>query len=513
MPDSAARPSFDAVHALPAHLEHFVERLAEANHDTWAAGRFTDGWRFGEDRDETAKPNPLPVPYSTLPESEKEIDRRAVRALLGSLYALGYELTPTAPLPEDSAPDDVASRNEAILAFIESDDVDVAKLVALWQDHDGRDWSRGTHLYENLARRFIKEAEYLLAYEVVAEGLSYAPEDLFLLHLKGLALARSGAFATAHEVALVLYGQVRDTAAGADSVVVEEAVSFLGRSHKDLAAATADANIRAHHLRASHAAYVEAFERSRGYFPAINAASMAYLLGEAELADRYAGRAFELAEAATTAKRSGHYWALATLGEAELIRGRVNEAARYYAEAVAAAGNDVGSIVSMRRQVLLLTSDSELRPEWVEKVLQVPRVAIFGPRSNEPTTPDPAALAEELERLGVGFGYGIPATAREMEFLEAVEALGGETYVVVPYPAEVYGQMAFGGDAALLERYQRTLAEAREVIPASETTMQDAALLMRYARLICEGLAMMKCQALQSELVRVGAAAAVSASG
>jgi len=60
-------------------IESNVERLAEAEHDGWAAQREKNGWRFGKERDDERKLHPLMVPYCDLPEQEKEKDRNAVR--------------------------------------------------------------------------------------------------------------------------------------------------------------------------------------------------------------------------------------------------------------------------------------------------------------------------------------------------------------------------------------------------------------------------------------------------
>ena len=62
-----------------AHLEHHLERLAEAEHDGWMAQRLKNGWSYGETRDEKKKNHPLLVPYARLPEKEKDKDRNSVR--------------------------------------------------------------------------------------------------------------------------------------------------------------------------------------------------------------------------------------------------------------------------------------------------------------------------------------------------------------------------------------------------------------------------------------------------
>jgi hypothetical protein len=77
---------------LTADLRELVERLAESNHDHWAQQRLDEGWRYGLRRNDTTKEHPDLVPYSELPESEKEYDRKTVVEAIKALIALGYDL-------------------------------------------------------------------------------------------------------------------------------------------------------------------------------------------------------------------------------------------------------------------------------------------------------------------------------------------------------------------------------------------------------------------------------------
>ena len=76
--------------ALSADLRALTERLAEHAHDVWAARRISEGWTCGPKRDDAAETHPDLVPYSDLPESEKEYDRRAAMETLKAIVALGY---------------------------------------------------------------------------------------------------------------------------------------------------------------------------------------------------------------------------------------------------------------------------------------------------------------------------------------------------------------------------------------------------------------------------------------
>lgn len=78
---------------LSEELKALTEKLAENVHEVWSAGRIADGWRYGETRDDARKLHPCLVPYSQLPESEKEYDRNTAMQTIKTIIKLGYKIT------------------------------------------------------------------------------------------------------------------------------------------------------------------------------------------------------------------------------------------------------------------------------------------------------------------------------------------------------------------------------------------------------------------------------------
>jgi len=94
-PDSTTyRPKLiDLKHvALPEGFEQLREAIAENAHDMWALERQSEGWTFGPKRDDTKLETPDMVPYTQLPESEKQYDRIMAEDTLKLLTALGYKI-------------------------------------------------------------------------------------------------------------------------------------------------------------------------------------------------------------------------------------------------------------------------------------------------------------------------------------------------------------------------------------------------------------------------------------
>ena len=78
--------------SLPEDLLELTEQIAENVHENWAANRIAQGWTYGEARDDGKKTTPCLVPYSQLPEEEKEYDRVTALQTLKLIVALGYRI-------------------------------------------------------------------------------------------------------------------------------------------------------------------------------------------------------------------------------------------------------------------------------------------------------------------------------------------------------------------------------------------------------------------------------------
>ena len=77
---------------LPEQLLELTEKIAENVHDNWALGRISQGWTYGENRDDVLKTHPCLVPYSDLTEEEKYFDRNTALETLKLIVALGYRI-------------------------------------------------------------------------------------------------------------------------------------------------------------------------------------------------------------------------------------------------------------------------------------------------------------------------------------------------------------------------------------------------------------------------------------
>lgn len=73
-------------------LLELTELLAKHAHDLWAEQRFSDGWKWGPIRCDTARTHPCLLPYEDLPEGEKLYDRNMALGTIKAVIASGYRI-------------------------------------------------------------------------------------------------------------------------------------------------------------------------------------------------------------------------------------------------------------------------------------------------------------------------------------------------------------------------------------------------------------------------------------
>lgn len=78
---------------LPEELEQLVEEMSKNVHEVWAETRISQGWVYGEQRNDELKTHPCIVPYEELPEEEKEYDRNTSIGTLKLIMKLGFKIS------------------------------------------------------------------------------------------------------------------------------------------------------------------------------------------------------------------------------------------------------------------------------------------------------------------------------------------------------------------------------------------------------------------------------------
>jgi class 3 adenylate cyclase len=497
---------------LDEGILELTELLAAHSHAAWARRRLDDGWRYGPERDDARKEHPGLVPYDELTESEKQYDRATALETLKAMRALGYRIQPPAG--------DTAAENDGALGFVpqaeETADplagrgfpglLDLAAILSVWRAREPDRIARSPELVRRLGERTIELGEPLFACDVLAEGLEHWPDDVRLQQLLALALARSGATERANTILSRLRKAGR---------VDEETLGLLARTHKDFADRAVTPEERCEHLRRAYEAYAEAYRLGGGHWPGINAATLALVLGRADQAAEFARAVHDRCAEALAAAGADRYWLLATLGEAALILGEWSRAEEWYGQASLTAAGRFGDLSSTRRNARLIARCLGADTTRVDRWFHIPRVVVFAghliDRPERATPRFPAALEDavrralvaQLDTLDAGFGYASAGCGSDLLFLEAMLERSGEVHVVLPYEKSRFlrDSVDIVPGGRWVERCERVLQRATEVLTASEQSTTEASAAYTYGNLLVDGLATIRADQLGADVV------------
>lgn len=78
---------------LPTELNSLIEEMSKNVHEVWAETRISQGWTYGEQRDDKMKKHPCLVPYEELSEEEKTYDRNTSVETIKLILKLGFKIT------------------------------------------------------------------------------------------------------------------------------------------------------------------------------------------------------------------------------------------------------------------------------------------------------------------------------------------------------------------------------------------------------------------------------------
>jgi hypothetical protein len=363
------------------------------------------------------------------------------------------------------------------------------------------------------AEGFLHQGEPLLAYNAADTGLQRWPGHVRLRQLQALSLARTGDIERSNRILTEL------AAGGLDDA---ETLGVLARTHKDLGLGARDPALRGKHLDAAFRLYERAYASSRqrgaaggAYYTGINAATVAVLRGELDEARWIAAEVADVCNAAAGAAidPATEYWRQATLGEAALILGDAPLAARHYAAAMALAQGRYGDLSTTRRQSRLLAQHLPVDDEWLDEALSIPPVLVFAGHmvdqaGREASRFPPAlegavqsAIREAIAAMRPLASYGSAACGADILCLEAVRELGGETHVVLPFPAEEFRRTSVeivAGDWGA--RFDRLLEHADSVTVTSDHRASGSTAPFEYANLVLTGLGRLRAQVLDTAL-------------
>lgn len=478
---------------LDSSLHPLLERLAENTHEIWAKQRMDEGWRYGPERNDRLRLHSCLVPYSDLPESEKNYDRATSQETLRLIIKLGYTVLP----PSRQTLTDLHQQQlNQVAITLKKSTQSTASAIKIWQHHEPGLWQLEPLLYVQLGSFFLKRGEPLLAYDVFSEGLNSLPSPAHLsdhnrliftrlCQQQALALAETGAI---HEASIALQQLLQCT-----QDLSPETLGILGRTYKEMALTHNVSNKDSHiYLDKSYDAYFQAYKQALSdsdwefaYYTGINAATVACLKGNINQAKEIATSVLSLCKELLANKDATTipYWLHATIGEAELLNDKPVEALSAYQKAIECCENDHRALMSMRKQILLLNRYANIPIHDLLSALPSPTLVVFsGHRiDNEPDDDNPrfAAENESLIRQKIAdwlaqfhhvIAYCSAANGSDLLFIEQVLAHGGEVNIILPFERSSFVQTSVHHprNPVWIKRFMDALQQATRVVELTE---------------------------------------------
>lgn len=328
----------------------------------------------------------------------------------------------------------------------------------------------------------MAKGNLLLAYDVATRSLDQGATHPRLRYLQVLSLARMGE----NERALTLY----DRYLGDDTDDLDT-LALRARLMKDAAWRQGSAE-QPRLLADASAAYEAIFTRTANAFPAVNAASLAFLAGDEPRARDLASQALSALGEGTP----GDYYAAATAAEAELLLGNERAAAEAIALALLLPGCDQGARSSTSRQLARIVEASGRGGDLVA-LLRPPPVIVFCGHMIVEDDATEAALTNRinavLDETGSTIAYGALACGADILIAEAILARGGELNIVLPFLIDDFIKTSVEpGGPGWVDRFHRCIERAADVVIASETHALGDERQYKYASLLMMGYARLR---------------------
>ncbi|TWU31320.1 TRAFs-binding domain-containing protein [Novipirellula artificiosorum] len=495
-----SEPPSDRALGLPRGLEDLREIIAENVHNTWARQRSEEGWCYGAERDDSAKTHPDLVPYAQLADSERDYDRLTAWETLQTILRHGYRIVgpddsversgsayPVPPTPGANEYGTHAIEMERLLR--QTDAVDLISIVAKHKSVPLRvRWSNRSNA-QLLIQYLLERNEPILAFDFVSEALESFPNEVRLMQLQGLSLARAGATLHANQI----FQQLRD--AGHRD---EETLGNLARTYKTLWEYETDAIRKQSYLNRAFDAYRYSYQATSGYWSGVNVAFLALIRGDEATASTVAKEVEQQCKELidqNTSKSSPNYWVMATIAEAALIQGKLDSAVHWYKRATKSAGQRFGNIASTFRQARVLAHHRNIDWYRLSPCFPLPKIVVFA-QPSERLAEMPVAMIPLVKKCVSAFiqrhsgliAFGTLESDWERLFLEAVVDSGGEIHVLQDGGKPVAQPTEFDGDPVR----RKLLHKSEHIHTVTACAGQSSEMADQYSANVLRGLAMMR---------------------
>jgi len=285
-------------------------------------------------------------------------------------------------------------------------------------------------------------------YNHAVEQLKQTPNSLIFQHQAVLSLARVGSLDYAVQE-YKRYG-LDKAATAPDDKTLEDVICLGGRLLKDLYHINSG-NLALDYARQSSEKYEQAFRATRGYYSAINAATMAFIANmPLEIVHHRVQDVLRSLPKAEDINSETRYFIEATRAEAQLLLGQQYQAQRSLKAAIMHDPQNYAAHATTLRQLEMILNKRQDDLEWL-RAFRPPKPVHFaghlfkiGNRANagEIDASDYEGLkiniSDDIQRQNIGYGYGALAAGADITIAEALLEEGAALHAVLPVEPNLF---------------------------------------------------------------------------
>lgn len=359
------------------------------------------------------------------------------------------------------------------------------------------------------------------AHTLAKKAYNKDPQNKELAQIYALVLLKTGAVEECRKMinSIVELQPLLDEATGTEMLVVDELINskILKEGSPELLAGIGlifkEAWKYSHHCRdleLSRELYLASFRHKQNTSTGMNAAWLSWLTGNDVQAKKLAAEVLKLLPPFGL---EASYNELIDLAEAQLLLGREDDACKLYEEAMKLRDTvNYIAIVSARQQLYFLRDAGFKVPHRALEILVPPTIVVFtGHGIDHPSYqmslfPSDIeedvrrVITEKLKEIDAKIGYSSASCGADIIFIEALQSLGGEINIVLPFSISDFIETNVRHAGPRWEkRFEKILNTAHSVSFACEDKYLGHDMLYRYSNYVMHGSAVMRGKFLTTE--------------
>lgn len=359
------------------------------------------------------------------------------------------------------------------------------------------------------------------AHVIAKKAFQKHPENINIAQAYALVLLKTGALEESRKLIYPILGvtPVVDEAAGCEMVTVESLLKspFLQNGNPSTIANIGHIfkeswkySRHCRDLELAKELYLASFNRDQKTNTGMNAAWLSWLTGDDENAKKLSAAVLRLLPPYGL---EATFSELIDLAEAQLLLGREDDACKLYEEAMKQEdSSDYIKVVTARHQLYFLREAGFKVPNATLDILVPPTIVVFtGHSIDHPSfqtalfPPDIEAdvkriIKEKLQSINAKIGYSSAACGADILFIEAMQELGGEVNIILPFAVQDFIETNVRHAGPRWEkRFEKALASAHTVSFASEDRYLGHDMLYRFSNHVMHGSAVMRGKFLTTE--------------